>query len=656
MTFLMTLPTTPSSPLTLLLPQKKPNLPTPPVAGSPSKARPQLAAAAIVALFGVTRFSPLAAADFCPAVLQAVSQTSGASSSSVSSSSDWSSSPTVAAALAMEDAESCCGLKTTPPLCAAGQLVILSVGTPPCPERYNRYQCWWEQHASDSPDPLQLTPLCEKSTSLSPDAKRQRNSVQPSSPLETVRPDKPSSAATLHSAFWSTEQKPAVFAALPHKPSQPAEGAGGGGGGIAKPEALLGELHRQIAQATALETSFPVQRDFQEAHGKALEIFRGMRQPQETYFVNFGFLAGDPTLTFQRAGLEQLFPQPLAKNRLARMRSNLQRSLQSEQALGHLKTIFHNLNLLLEDSTLNYQTGRLERLPLETRKARRHLRQVLQKRIKRLYDYANQLRQSGLSGKTWDNPVEELAENLSENAFRCMDGLSDGLAAIEARMLGNSEKPAHAGEWISKVFATYRRQFIQRHQKLAPLSPEFQTTVVQVLTQRLLFSLSLNQPPTQILYPSLASPHHPGLQPAAVMERFLRGGDLRLSRDPQHPTLSFEGFDITKMLSLLYQARARSFLNASGTKKLRTSNTFDAESGIQEVSLSNEFLEQICFSDPQLQEQYVAFFTDWDAPNAYFAKPEATHYPSNYRVKDAFWLYLLEKYEYILRVEAPAAS
>src|SRR5690606_26448228 len=147
----------------------------------------------------------------------------------------------------------------------------------------------------------------------------------------------------------------------------------------------------------------------------------------------------------------------------------------------------------------------------------------------------------------------DLAIELNQNVGRCIDGFNDGLIDTEERFFG-SGKPKHAGDFISRVFAEYRMEFIKKHAELNPASSEYQTTAPQVLRQRMLYSLGLRGHEAEIAHPMLGSPKDPALKPGAVMLRFLKGGKAKLSND-HAPTVNFEAFDVFKMVQLLDESR-----------------------------------------------------------------------------------------------------
>ena len=334
---------------------------------------------------------------------------------------------------------------------------------------------------------------------------------------------------------------------------------------------------------------------------------------RDRYRINSSFLSADPFLQFHNIDYDVLYPEAV-----------------SEMEWEH--EIFRTLAMQLEDSALRRDLWKtlIRTNPDDDDSAdMKQTKQLVRKRIKRLFEKA-------LSDGT--SQMRELALHLISNSGRCLDGLQDGLVQIEA-MVFRLDQPQNFGDFISRVLTDYKMDFIRRHAFLNPNSAEFQTTSVQTLRNRMLYSLGLKGQESQVSYLYLGDPDDAALQPAQVMERFLRGGEARLQGGLAR--VRFDAYTVEKMIDLLMTAHERSFVNGTGMRISRAS---------PKPHLKGSLFQQFCMDDPVLSGPYEnVAVTFEEEKNHFFEKAAEGQNAANIQVSREFWLYLLQKYGYVLK-------
>ncbi len=338
-----------------------------------------------------------------------------------------------------------------------------------------------------------------------------------------------------------------------------------------------------------------------------------------TYSVRLETLALDPYAHLHSCDLNQLYPEPIDARQWGQMKLTLTRAPGVDAWTQDLNFIFSSLL-----GSLSSDSPRLQ-----------HTKQVVRKRVKKLLEEAQKRTEQGESGSLTPQPLGDLAVALCQNTRRCLDGFQDGLADLEKGCFQAGGVSQHAGEFISRVLSDYKMEFIKRHGQLDDRNQEHQTTSPQILRQRMLYALNLPGAEADIRHPEFGSPDHPHLGPEAVMTHFLRGGAVQLH--PSWPTVTFEPFDVQKMIELLQAARNRGLVSLDGHTR---------QPG---PALTHRMLTEFALQDPLLQQTFEDFLSDPRAANDYFANPSDCENAGNFRLKDTFWLYLLEKYSYIER-------
>jgi hypothetical protein len=287
----------------------------------------------------------------------------------------------------------------------------------------------------------------------------------------------------------------------------------------------------------------------------------------------------------------------------------------------------------------------------------------IRKRVKRLFEEVQNRANLGMppdQGCYRDSavtPVGEFARDIAAQsalltAPRCPVGIQEGLAEVEHRVFGDAPViPLHMGELISMVLADYRMEFIKRHAKLNPDDDEFPTMVVSLLKMRMLYAMGLRGQFAPVMYAGIRQTCSDPLTPARVMRRFLAGGTAG-PLQYRSETVNFEAYTIDKMIELLQDAQVR------GSSALRTLPP-ERRAG---PKAPMEFIEDECVfkirdasgevqgmraEDPVLGPALLHFYGE-DVP------PPAETYFENapligIKATRAFWLYLLEKYGYIVK-------
>lgn len=289
--------------------------------------------------------------------------------------------------------------------------------------------------------------------------------------------------------------------------------------------------------------------------------------------------------------------------------------------------------------------------------ARPEVKRVVRKRIMRLFLHAEQqtLRgepplQEHFAG-TETTPLGELAIDLSLQYERCIDGLQDGLVAMEQRAFASStgRGPAHLGDFISRVLTDYKMAFIERHALLRPKDKEFTTTVATLLRQTMLYALGLRGSFTPVKHAGRFHSTDRCLDSAAVMERFLKGGTAQLSLDNPVP-VSFEAYSVDKIIDLLQEARDKAMVDPFGIRPLHpdwvgprlTFALIKAECVDENYEARDLQLGPV-WNDFESIEMLA---TD----NEFFTPALPGEFINNIRLTRAFWLHVLQKYGYICAV------
>ncbi len=357
---------------------------------------------------------------------------------------------------------------------------------------------------------------------------------------------------------------------------------------------------------------------------KAQEIVdqaRSDAQSEGQYQINYDFIAEDPFFHRHSLDIHQVYPAPLTLEEWVAMRDALKTYPEVVEMGSDFDRLFQSVTVLADDSELQKQT-----------------KETIQKRIKRLFDFAQSQEASGQSGVSAASPGGDLALRLMGNLDRCIDGLQAGLSDLEKDYFAEGE-PESAGDFISRVFTDYKMEFIEKHGNLRPRSSEFRTTVVQNLRQRMLYSLGLRGTEAEVAYPFLGNPEIAELKPKRVMARFLGGERTQLSGEAA--VVEFEAFSIDHMVRLLQASRERGLMNSEGNGLLHPE--------AMGTKLKSSLIQQIALDDYTLAGAYRDFFSDPHQHSEYFAPPPADELSSNIRLKDRFWLHLLEANGYIQR-------
>ncbi len=380
---------------------------------------------------------------------------------------------------------------------------------------------------------------------------------------------------------------------------------------------ILGRRRRQGYISSGI---FNLARDY-DAANEIIDEVKNRPRSEGLYQINYDFIAEDPFLYRHSQDLHQIYPRPVSDQEWLEMRDALKRYPEVAELGSGLDSIFRRANVGDGDSERERQN-----------------KEMIQKRIKKLFDSARQQEASGQSGRSAASPGGDLALRLFSNLDRCIDGLQSGLSDLEKEHFEEGE-PESAGDLISRVFTNYKMEFIEKHGSLRPRSSEFRTTVVQNLRQRMLYSLGLRGAEAEVAYPDLGNPELAELKPKRVMARFLAGERTQLSGESA--VVEFQAFNVDQMVRLLQSARESGFMNSEGNRPLHSEAVG--------IKLKSSLIQQIALADPILADAYTEFFTDPHQPNDYFAPAPAGEFMGNIRLKDRFWLHLLEANGYIQR-------
>ncbi|MFZ9595738.1 MAG: hypothetical protein ACO3A2_06625 [Bdellovibrionia bacterium] len=401
----------------------------------------------------------------------------------------------------------------------------------------------------------------------------------------------------------------------------------------------LSRLEDRLAQRYVVSGIFDLAEDYHAAQ-EVLDLVKSapVGEPGQ-YRVNWDYLAMDPYLSFHEVDIHQAYPENISDREWAQMESHLKSAAQVEAVTEDLDRVFSILEFRVLETQAAFETKLIQR-----------------KRMKRLYDERLKRAEKGEVGRFAQTPLGDLAIELAQNRDRCMDGLSDAMTAIErnlsAEKIGDFKgNPNRAGVFISQVLTDYKMDFIEKLSQLKPESSEFQTTVRQILRQRMLYALGLRGAEMQIDYPDFGNPYEKALQPASVMALFLAGGEVHLeSLDSSLPTIQFEPYTVEKILQLLQASRERALVRARKTGGIASSGlSQDLQSYGR--ALSHAELTEMALGDEFLAARYRSWIevSGGAAHDLFFIPPREGEDPAAFRLTDQFWLYQLEKTGFIVR-------
>ncbi len=373
---------------------------------------------------------------------------------------------------------------------------------------------------------------------------------------------------------------------------------------------------------------FDLKKDFEMAESVLNEVKVRPYTPG-FYRVNYDFIAKDPYFYRHSKDIHHIYPEPIDDAQWGEILRSLQNNPEVGSLANDLEVIFRGV--MMDEDDEDDDENKIQ------------TKQSIRKRVKRLFESARDKTEAGGHGVQTSTPLGDLALRLSSHLDRCLDGFQSGLADLEKEHFQEGN-PDSAGDFMSRVFTEYKMKFIDRHAELDPRPEgELRTTAPQVLRQRMLYSLGLRGTEAEISYPHLGAPSLSELKPGRVMGRFLAGERVQLPYQ-NYPTVEFESYNVDKMVRLLQESRERARVNEAGTALIHSHDSLAVGQ-----KLTSHLIQEMAFSDPILADAYTEFFTDMDAPNEYFEKAPAGDHSANFRVKDRFWLYLMEREGYIIR-------
>lgn len=342
------------------------------------------------------------------------------------------------------------------------------------------------------------------------------------------------------------------------------------------------------------------------------------------YGVNYDYLLADPYLRYHNLSIDQMVPGDVDDSAL-------------RQIMAHLSTA-------LEATEFVSEVENLAAIRLRIAGADPSVARTTRKRIRRLFDDAQRRTAAGERPQeltTLATPLEELAVRLSRNEGRCIDGIQRGLEQIEGQVFGQGGA-VHLGEFISQVLADDRQAFIERHTELSA-SVEFRATVTGVLHQRMLYALGLRGGVAPVAYPFCANPSHPILAADQVMNRFLNGERLP-------DGLTFEPYNVDRMVRLLQESWERGLGTRQGPGRKLTPLQLREECVVPETldDSGENYVNRDPVLGPELSRIELSQDPAVHAANRHIL-PATDGNPSHYRLTREFWLYLLQKYGYIVR-------
>ena len=362
-----------------------------------------------------------------------------------------------------------------------------------------------------------------------------------------------------------------------------------------------------------------------------------------TYRVNLAYLSADPYLKYHNLDIQALVPNNVADLDWVALKDGLI-NLGVADA-DNLRAVFDTVDGAHDAAT----------------------RALVRRRFKALFDTAQERtrRLEAALGGSDMTPIQELALEINQNQGRCIDGIQRWLDEFEPRFFLGEADTVHLGEFISQVLADYRMEFIRRHADLSG-SVEFKTTVVQVLKQKMLYSLGLRGRWAHVRYPWLGNPDDPRLAADTVMQRFLNGeADLRLWA--HQPAVTFDAYTVNKMIDLLQETREAALARPAGAPRPRAGVRKLTVEMIRDECVERrrnaEGEDEYVAKDPVLGPQWINYEVvnqlstpeaDPDEPvdpdTVFFQDSADPRQETNFRLTRAFWLHVLEKYGYINRV------
>ncbi|MBI2711245.1 MAG: hypothetical protein HYX41_00075 [Bdellovibrio sp.] len=382
-----------------------------------------------------------------------------------------------------------------------------------------------------------------------------------------------------------------------------------------------------------------------------------------SYKVNLSYLSADPYLGLHKSDLNSQYRDDIDDPSLKKIFSHLKRLAPAFQGGGaddpekSLDTIQATLTEPIGPD-LTVADPVLRNKKMAQQKA---ANQQYRKRLLRAYDRAE-----SLDAKNTDVPeefeglansyVQIVALTLSQSSDKqCLDGLNSGMIEVERVFL--EKPPGNLGDFISRVLADYRMEFIQTYASLKRKSDEIEMTQRQVLSLRMHASLGLRGELVDVQHAQVAELSHPLFTPKAVMTRFLSGDVVRLKTVKGTPTVTFQPYDVQLLVQLLQDSHRRGFVDKQGNKpknqvaRILSSALLNQllQSEKELVDLYGNFLNYIALNHGKAQPDAPDADEDLAIKSGYFLPPNKGDNLANVRLSDSFWLYVLEKYGYIER-------
>ncbi|WP_316411466.1 hypothetical protein [Mesoterricola sediminis] len=354
---------------------------------------------------------------------------------------------------------------------------------------------------------------------------------------------------------------------------------------------------------------------------RALDAYKVRHLSDRGPRLNLDYLAADPYLSRHGSDINQIFPEAVSPEKWREITNALQQAAEPMDLMS-LEEVMGKINMS------NPET-----------------RVTVKKRVRRLYEWAKDRDEAGLGPLhlTTGSCLHEVATSLSQNNTRCIDGIQEGIGQFEAGVFGDAFAPQNMGECVSHIVADDRMAFIVRHTAFRPHNVEFVTTVVQLLRQRMLFSLGLRGAFAPVAYPFLVGHENDALSPARVMERYLEGSEGETLGFLSQP-VDFPAYTVDRLISLLQAAREADFVDADGRRRnpdyrgLRLTYNF----------IMNECLNGTEPKDPVLGPVFFDFVMSGMTEASDYFLPASDGSERNFRLTREFWLYILAKYGYIL--------
>jgi hypothetical protein len=376
-------------------------------------------------------------------------------------------------------------------------------------------------------------------------------------------------------------------------------------------------------------------RAYQEALSE-LEAFKSRRRPAGPYKVNLAFIPGDPFLSLHNQDLGALVPDPVTDEEWAALKAALANAIPAGTPAGRAQW-----------------RSDLELFFLRLEATRGEARGQLRKRVKRLFDHARRRTEAGLPplSAAGENPLEELVFDLTQNPGGCLDGQRWVLAQAEEKAFGEESQPPHLGQVISQVLTDFKTAFVERHAALFGDERETPLYAAAHVRTKMLRPLGLRGEPVPLQYAlGVSLEFEAALQPRRIMKRFLEGeANVRATvlgflNPGRRPAVTFEPYTPELMVSLLQKARERGFSEARGRPR--------REPGPR---VSNALLAREIPRHEEIRDLWAEFLypvEEGPIRQPFFLPPVGGDHPDNYRLTEAFWYYMLEKYQYVLPVDS----